>query len=139
MNKDLPEYIAKDKEAKHFLNEIDFTYIIDILTGQEKTYNSLDWAESRAKKAVRAYKNWLYLKRKYYSELLPPSKEVDHVWHLHMLFTERYHKDSNRIFGEYLHHFPYFGLRGKSDLNNLIRAFEQTKKLYQEEYNEEIP
>ncbi|AEV39339.1 hypothetical protein PSE_4837 [Pseudovibrio sp. FO-BEG1] len=35
-----------------------------------------------------------------------PSKAVDIVWHTHILFTEKYFKDCDEIFGHYLHHRP---------------------------------
>lgn len=34
------------------------------------------------------------------------SREVDKIWHMHILDTRRYHTDCQAIFGEYLHHAP---------------------------------
>jgi hypothetical protein len=52
----------------------------------------------------KQYKNWLYLRRKYEGEILPPSKEIDEFWDAHILDTRAYHRHTNRIFGYYLHH-----------------------------------
>lgn len=40
------------------------------------------------------------------SRKMRPTKEVDEVWHSHILFTERYHKDCQEYFGSYFHHTP---------------------------------
>lgn len=39
-----------------------------------------------------------------------PTKEIDIIWHHHILDTQKYHVDCDRIFGRYLHHFPYSGI-----------------------------
>ena len=36
------------------------------------------------------------------------SADVDEMWHCHILMTERYIADCDRVFGEYLHHAPVF-------------------------------
>jgi hypothetical protein len=69
---------------------------------------------------------------------LPPSLEIDFIWHAHILDTKKYSEDSVRIFGHYLHHDPYFGLNGKEDENLLIRSFGLTQQLYYEEFGEYI-
>jgi len=38
-----------------------------------------------------------------------PSKLVDLVWHEHILDTQQYEVDSQRMFGKYVHHAPSFG------------------------------
>ena len=58
------------------------------------------------------------------------------MWHYHILDTRAYCKDSDKVFGGYFHHFPYFGMRGDEDERNLRRAFEQTKGLYLEAFGE---
>lgn len=39
-----------------------------------------------------------------------PAKSVDKVWHSHITDTRRYPADCKKCFGEYMHHYPYFGL-----------------------------
>jgi hypothetical protein len=34
-----------------------------------------------------------------------PTKEVDQMWHQHILDTRAYHEDCNRVFGKMIHHF----------------------------------
>ena len=44
-------------------------------------------------------------------------------------------QDCNEIFGYYVHHFPYFGLRGNDDVENAMNAFNKTKELYKLHFN----
>ena len=43
------------------------------------------------------------------------------------------------LFGEYIHHYPYLGLFGDEDKQNLTIAFNHTLKLYRNTFNEELP
>lgn len=66
-----------------------------------------------------------------------PTKEIDLFWHQHILDTRAYAKDCQRVFGEFLHHFPYFGMRGDEDARNLDSAFAETKAMYARLFGEE--
>ncbi len=55
-----------------------------------------------------------------------PTKLIDQMWHAHILDTRKYQADCQAIFGHYLHHFPYFGLRGEQDAHDLQDAFHDT-------------
>ena len=59
-----------------------------------------------------------------------PTGPIDEFWHAHILDTEAYARDCNELFGEYLHHFPYFGMRGPADRADLETAFEQSRVLF---------
>jgi hypothetical protein len=85
------------------------------------------------------YKRWLFLRRKYDGELLPPTRDIDILWHAHILDTYRYHEDCELIFGYYFHHYPYFGVRGDEDAVNFNRAFKQMAALYKEEFAVDLP
>jgi hypothetical protein len=60
-----------------------------------------------------------------------PCAIVDEIWHAHILDTLAYHEDCDAIFGEYLHHFPYFGMRGEDDAAALLDAYDDTLAKYQ--------
>ena len=47
-------------------------------------------------------------------------------------------EDSKLIFGEYLHHFPYFGMFGGDDHKNLENSFELTKVHYRDAFGEDL-
>ncbi len=60
------------------------------------------------------------------------------AWHAHILDTMAYHKDCQYLFGRYIHHYPYFGVRSEEDRENLEKAYSNTQKLYLIEFGEEI-
>jgi hypothetical protein len=74
------------------------------------------------------YKQFLYL-CKTTTKPIVPTKMVDKFWHAHLEDNEKYEKDCFKIFGKTLYHFPYFGLRSKTDRKNLQRAGKSTRKL----------
>ena len=48
------------------------------------------WPVKAAKTGIVLYRNFLYLLAKYPNTLLPPSQEMDEVWHAHILHTRDY-------------------------------------------------
>lgn len=65
-----------------------------------------------------------------------PCKIVDEMWHRHILDTAAYREDCEAIFGRFLDHFPYFGMRGKDDAQDLQDAYELTVERYREAFGE---
>ncbi|MDQ6961926.1 MAG: hypothetical protein Q9M28_05280 [Mariprofundaceae bacterium] len=84
--------------------------------------------------AEQEYRRYLTLKKLYPNIELVPNKLVDEFWHAHILDTKAYHDDCNKIFGYYIHHFPYFGIYGDDDYQNLVTSFEQSKQLYEKHF-----
>lgn len=80
---------------------------------------------------IEEYRKFLKLCAMYPDESIVPSKRMDPVWHAHILDTEKYYTDCIAIFGEVLHHFPYFGLRGPEDAAELARQGRKTCELYE--------
>jgi hypothetical protein len=79
----------------------------------------------------REYRRFLTMKLLHPNEVLVPTKVADSFWHAHLLDTVSYHRDTQRLFGSYLHHFPYFGIRSEDDAVDLKQAFERTVSLYE--------
>ncbi len=100
----------------------------------------IGWSEEQCEDAEIEYKRYLTLCRKFpppcYS--IVPNKIMDTMWHYHILDTRAYCADSEKIFGGYFHHFPYFGIRGEEDEKNLERAFMKTKALYEQAFGESM-
>lgn len=82
------------------------------------------------------YRRFLALQRAYPEADIVPCKLVDEMWHQHILDTRAYHGDCETIFGEYLHHFPYFGMRGEADAQALHDAYADTIERYREAFGE---
>jgi hypothetical protein len=49
----------------------------------------------------------------------------------------KYAEDCHKVFGYFLHHYPYFGLRGEKDAANLAKAFATMQTLREKEYGSE--
>jgi hypothetical protein len=92
------------------------------------------WSREYADSVEVGYKRFLTLSVTHPEETLAPSKDVDRFWHGHILDTLKYAEDCQKVFGYFLHHFPYFGMRGAEDAANLAAAAERTKELCQEEF-----
>lgn len=63
---------------------------------------------------------------------------MDTIWHYHILDTRAYAKDCQSVFGEFFHHYPYFGMRGKEDEENLEKSFYKTCELYETRFGESL-
>ena len=94
------------------------------------------WSFEQCDSAEIEYKRFLHLNLQYRKSAIVPNKIMDTMWHYHILDTRAYHRDSEKVFGGYFHHFPYFGMRGEQDAQDLENAFHATKKLYEEEFGE---
>ncbi|EAY25607.1 glycine-rich domain-containing protein [Microscilla marina] len=97
----------------------------------------LGWTFDQCEEAEIEYKRFLNLCLKYGKGIVP-NKVMDQMWHYHILDTLAYHQDCEKVFGGYMHHYPYFGMRGSQDARNLADAFEKTKDLYLELFDEEM-
>ena len=109
------------------INAIDFTMVKQKLGDKEE---GLGWSGEQCDEAETEYKKFLALKRTYPEKEIVPNKQVDLFWHQHILDTQQYAKDCENIFGYFLHHFPYFGMRDEQDMQDLLDAFEATKALH---------
>jgi len=98
----------------------------------------LGWTVEQSDEAEIEYKRYLHLTKKFPDESLVPHSVMDDMWHQHILDTRAYHKDCALIFGEYLHHFPYFGLRSEEDKQDLTSAFDKTQEIYAAEFGEDM-
>lgn len=118
------------EQAIHDIQALDFTNVIN------KLVNVFGWLKEDALSTAKLYQNYLILKIKYGKEhlYLPPSEDIDEFWHNHILDTERYIEDCQRIFGAYLHHYPYLGIDGKTNLEDLNSAYEVTQALHFKEF-----
>ena len=97
------------------------------------------WSREYVERMETAYKRFLILMVKYPQETIAPTKDVDKFWHGHILDTMKYAEDCENVFGYFLHHFPYFGMRGEADAADLRAAAEQMHVIYEREFGEALP
>jgi hypothetical protein len=93
------------------------------------------WSDEQVTTAINWYRRFLKLCVKYPDHPHVPNAPIDEVWHRHILDTAAYRENCNGIFGRFLDHYPYFGLRG--DQNERDGAFDETNRLYQAEFGED--
>jgi hypothetical protein len=92
------------------------------------------WPREYADRMETEYRRFLELMVKYPDEAIAPSMDVDEFWHYHILDTMKYAEDCQQVFGHFLHHFPYLGLRGGDDLELHEAAGDNMRRLYEQEY-----
>ena len=117
---------ATDTELKTRIWAIDlepvlFKLLHDDKRGEYTLPALLDGAEE--------YRRFLYLAvtRK---KPTVPTRLVDVIWHQHILDTAKYADDCTAAFGYFLHHFPYYGMRGSEDKANLEQSFAESEADY---------
>jgi len=98
----------------------------------------LGWSLEYTKMVETEYKRYLQLCLENSNSAIVPAKPIDEFWHFHILDTLKYQKDCENIFGYFLHHFPYFGMRGGEDKKNLDSAWEDTLSIYKNTFKEEV-
>ena len=94
------------------------------------------WSLAKTKQIANEYKKFLALCLLHPEEPIVPSSLVDDFWHLHILDTQKYDEDCKQFLGYFLHHFPYFGMRGDADLENLKMAWKNTLDFYKTAFDE---
>jgi hypothetical protein len=121
------------EEVSRFLDSLDLSRIQDALC-TDGLPNTVPIGHAHADFCAKQYKRWLFLRRRFEGELMPPTKDIDMFWHAHILDTYQYEADCDRIFGYYLHHNPYFGSNGEQDEQNWRAAFKNLLVRYKEVY-----
>ena len=122
---------------------MDFSFIINKLSGliMPQPY-AYCWDYYSVNQAVSRYKKYLFILVKYREQYegIPPTFEIDEIWHNHILETHRYIKDCEVLYGEYIHHDPLFFMKdGKTpDFESMSRLSKVTKQLFLDEFNEDL-
>lgn len=116
------------EEAKNIIYNADLDPIVNRLV------NTYKWSRAEAKEAIDQYRNYLFLRKKYSEQDLPPSQDIDEVWHAHILHSKEYTDFCKLVFGDYLHHNP-----GQEEGEYFQKKFEtQTQELYKKEFGDYI-
>ncbi|NRR33283.1 glycine-rich domain-containing protein-like [Oxalobacteraceae bacterium] len=94
------------------------------------------WSLDQVNAVEFEYRRFLYLMKTFPHEQTAPLFDVDTFWHYHILDTMKYASDCQAVFGYFLHHFPYIGLRGEDDEEVHHRVGERMRELYEETFGE---
>lgn len=95
------------------------------------------WTREHAERIALAYRRFLMLLARHPGLRLAPTRDIDKFWHAHILDTHKYASDCERIFGQFLHHDPYLGMRGDKD--KLDEAASTLAVLFEREFGEVLP
>ncbi|PLY41027.1 hypothetical protein CSZ94_18055 [Janthinobacterium sp. ROICE36] len=95
------------------------------------------WTLEKANAVEFEYRRFLILMKQFPEEETAPLMDVDTFWHYHILDTLKYAADCEQVFGYFLHHFPYIGLRGEDDEAAHHRVGERMKQLYEQTFGED--
>ena len=117
------------------INQLDLGPIKVKLMEQEEGEG---WSVEQVNLVEKWYKRFLFLNIKYSSVSIVPNTIIDTFWHFHILDTYKYAEDCQKVFGKFFHHFPYFGMRGEADANDLKEAFSETKDMFFVEFGESL-
>jgi hypothetical protein len=97
------------------------------------------WSAERTAAVETEYRRFLYLMKAFPEEHTSPAVDVDTFWHHHILDTVKYAADCEELFGYFLHHFPYVGMRGSDDREALGRMGDRMGELYQQTFGVAYP
>lgn len=81
------------------------------------------------------YRRFLALITMHPEAIVSPTRDIDEMWHLHMLSPRAYHEDCMRLFAEILDHDGGFGALPEEEAA-LREAFERTAQLWQRAFGE---
>jgi hypothetical protein len=80
---------------------------LDLSAVRERLLRKKGWTAEYADRLIEEYREYLAL---FYfhpgEELVPPTQDLDDVWHEHILDTRRYGEDCRMVFGRFIHHIP---------------------------------
>jgi len=107
---------------------------VDFTPHGYKLQREYGWSEEKINHAIKIYREWLVLQVFYEALSFAPSELIDELWHVHILDTRKYMSDCISVKGEFIHHYPYFGITDQENEVVLESGFALTKKLYMKHF-----
>lgn len=94
-----------------------------------------DWDDTKRRREAERYAKLLLVAVENRSHPIAPTRDIDQMWHLHMLHPKAYYEDCMRLFGEIFDHDGGFGA-APSEEPILRENFLKTKALYEQRWGE---
>ena len=114
----------------HKLNNLNLQSVANKLMSSEYGHG---WTIQQTNIAIKRYKMFLCLQFLFPDIELVPTKEIDEVWHAHILVdTSVYIQDCKNLFGYILHHRFSVSEQASCEDPNQESAFDLTKILFEE-------
>ncbi len=124
------------EEGLRRVDALDLEPIVYKLMNPEPGESALSLAD--ADQDVALYRCFLKLCVLRPGVTIVPTRRLDRVWHTHMLDTAKYRADCDEVFGHFMDHFPYAGLRGEEDRRAWREDFARTRRLFREHFGIDI-
>jgi hypothetical protein len=128
--------VSPDGERVHLVDELDLEPIVYKLMHPEPGVRGMSLEQ--ADRAVGLYRGFLKLSALVPGVTLVPTRLLDQVWHTHVLDTAKYRADCDKVFGRFVDHYPYAGLRGELDRRSWRSDFARTRQLFYEYFAVDI-
>lgn len=101
----LPQYTNRAHATLAAIPNFDLTHVMSRVAKENP-----DWTPERLNSAENAYRVFMaQAKATPREEHHNPSKDMDEVWHSHILHTRQYVADCSAYFGFFFHHTPFIG------------------------------
>jgi hypothetical protein len=111
-------------EALARVRQLDFSML------KRKMVIENGWTPEMCDEVEDLYIKFLALNARYPNQKICPTGPIDTFWHAHIVDTRAYGRDCEFVFGEMLHHYPYFGMRGPEDRADLEDTFQKSVELF---------
>ena len=103
-----------------------FNQNLDLAPIKYKLTKDKGWTLERANLVEPQYKAFLFLIGSKVKAEFVPTFDIDEMWHAHILDTRKYMMDCAWHFGEYIHHYPYLGMKDADDRSRAEGRFAST-------------
>lgn len=91
-----------------------------------------NWSDERINNAIKRYQQFLYLTTQETLSICP-TKDVDTVWHCHILNTKEYYDFCFNLFGKIIHHKP-FSSQEEKEASNALHLSDVGPIYFEEDY-----
>lgn len=107
---------------------------VDLSAVKRKVVEDRGWSGAIADYAELRYRRFLCMHLLEPDLVLVPPPDIDAFWHQHILFTQEYARECERLFGMFLHHSPASGEAGEAEV--MQQQAMETAKFYAQTFGE---
>ena len=125
---------ATDAETSATRKAIDRVAKLDFKMLKSKLAMQERWTGELISETEEFYRQFLVLNMLYPDKRIVPTLAIDEFWHAHILDTRAYTADCEALFGRYMHHYPYSGLKGVFDMLRAQALRAETQELFKQHF-----
>lgn len=111
------------------------TFSVDLHEAARRSESETsEWTSEKLDESIKRHRKFFTLARS--GERIAPTRDIDMVWHLHMLAPLAYHNDCMSYLGYILDHDGGFG-QAPEEAIVLAKVFSDTARLWEETFGEQ--